>query len=59
MTQWLHDSIMLCIISGSAASGVGELESLQGNAIAQTVTGLVQTGAEAAQEVLEEEEEEA
>lgn len=43
---------------GSAASGVGELESLEGNAIAQTVTGLVKSGAEAAQEVLEEEEEE-
>ena len=37
---------------------MGELESLEGNAIAQTVTGLVKTGAEAAQEVLEEEEEE-
>lgn len=37
---------------------MGELESLEGNAIAQTVTGLVQTGAEAAEEVLEEEEEE-
>ena len=41
---------------GSAASGVGELESLEGNAIAQVVTGLVEKGAEAAQEVLEEEE---
>ena len=42
---------------GSTANGVGELESLEGNAIAQTVTHVVQTGAEAAQEVLEEEEE--
>ena len=49
---------MLHFIVDSAASGAGELESLQGNAIAQTVTGLVQTGAQAAQEVLEEEEEE-
>lgn len=43
---------------GSAADGVGELESLQGNAIAQTVTHIVSKGAEATEKVLEEEEEE-
>lgn len=59
MILWLYYPVVLCFIVDSAASGVGELESLQGNAIAQTVTGLVQTGAQAAQEVLEEEEEEA
>ena len=43
--------------AGSAADGVGELESLEGNSIAQTVTHIVSTGAEAAEKVLEEEEE--
>ena len=42
----------------SAASGVGEMESLQGNAVAKTVTDLVKSGAKIAQDVLEEEEEE-
>lgn len=46
----------LCV--ESAANGVGELESLEGNEIAQTATYLVKTGAEKAREVLEEEEEE-
>ena len=50
--------VCVCVCAGSAAGGVGELESLEGNAIAQTVTGLVQSGADAAMEVLEEEEEE-
>lgn len=45
---------MLCV-AGTAASGVGGLESLEGNTIAQKVTELVQT---AAQDVPEEEEEE-
>jgi len=46
----------VCWYTGSAADGVGELESLQDNAVAQTVTGLVKAGADAAEKELEEEE---
>ena len=45
---------MTCI-KGSAAGGVGELESLEGNPVAETVTNLVQKGVEATEEVLQEE----
>ena len=46
----------ICWYTGSAADGVGELESLQDNAVAQTVTGLVKAGANAAEEELNKEE---
>ena len=53
--SFLKTTFSFCL--GSAANGVEELESLEGNAIAQTVTHIVSTGAEAAEKVLDEEEE--
>ena len=47
----------MCVFSGSAADGIGGLEVLEGNMIAERVTSLVGKAAEVAMDELEEGEE--
>ena len=53
----LYLAYMINSSAGSAANGVGELDSLQGNAIAGTVTKIVGDVADAAVDELEDDSE--